>query len=257
MPAEIYRDGRHFDLLYGGQLDGAALAFWGEQARLGGGPVLELACGTGRLTVALARDGHAATGLDQAPSMLAEARRRAAEAGVAVAWVQADMVRFELGRRFGLIILTGNSLCHLLDLPAIEGCLASVRRHLAPGGRFVIDVFVPDPRLLARDPGERYAFGQYEDPDGRGLVVVTASNRYEPDTQINRIRTEHRYPGAAAPVVGRLDLRMYYPQELHALLTYNGLPIERKLADYDGTPFGPDATRQIIICRADGRSGHA
>jgi SAM-dependent methyltransferase len=253
MVSQIYRDGRHYDRLFTRPAhpeDEAFWDFWRAQARQTGGAVLELACGTGALAIPLAQAGLTVTGLDNAEPMLTEARRKSAAAGVAVEWVVANMAGFDLGRRFGLIILAANSLCHLLDRSALEGCLASVRRHLAPGGRLVIDVFVPDLRRLTRPLGSRHPFARYDDPDGGGEVIVTQTNTYEPDTQINRVRTYHRLPGQTDEVVGHLDLRMYYPQELDALLAYNGLAIERKLADYDGEPFGPAATRQLLLCKA-------
>jgi SAM-dependent methyltransferase len=212
--------------------------------------VLELACGTGAICLPLAQAGLAVTGLDSAPAMLQEARRKADATGVVADWVLADMTRFDLGTRFDLIILAANSLCHLLDRAAFEGCMTCVRRHLTPAGRFIIDVFVPDPRLLARPAGERYRFGRYEDPDGRGEIIIEASNAYAADTQINHITTYHRFPGEPAETIGQLDLRMYYPQELDALLTYNGLCIDHKLAGYGGESFGPAATKQLLLCSA-------
>ena len=248
MASEIYRDGRHYDRMFPDA--GPAISFLLDQARALGGPVLELACGTGRLALPLAQVGFAVTGLDMAETMLAEARRRSADIGVAVDWVQGDMRAFDLGTTFSLVILAANSLGHLLDRASLEGCLAAVRRHLAPNGRFVIDVFVPDLRLLTQAPDRRSPFAEYDDPDGAGRVVVTSTNRYEPDTQINRITTYHRLPGRDDEIVGALDLRMYFPQELDALLAYNGLPVEAKYADYDRRPFGSEATKQLITCRS-------
>lgn len=223
--------------------------FWLAQARQANGPILELACGTGRLAIALAQAGHTVVGLDAAEPMLAEARRKAIAAGVPVEWVLGDMTDFDLARRFALIILAGNSLCHLLDRRAVEACLAGVRRHLTANGRFIIDVFVPDPRQLIDYPTERQPFGQYEDPDGRGLVTVTHTAVYEADTQIKRIRTYHQVGEQDDEIEGQLDLRMYFPQELEALLLYNGIAIDRRLASYDETPFGPQATQHLIIGR--------
>ena len=249
MTSQIYLDGRHYDRLYPAKQDEAAWSFWVEAARRGGGAALELACGTGRLAIALAQTGCQVTGLDLARPMLDEARRKAAAAGVEVEWTQADMTDFYLDRRHGLIALVGNALCHLLDLTAFERCMSSVRSHLAVGGRFIISVFVPDCRLLLRDPDRRYPFGRYEDPDGHGTVVVTERSTYEPNTQIKRVRTFHQFPGAGEEVVSTLDLRMYYPQELDALLRYNGLAIEAKYGDETGKPFGPESSRQVIVCR--------
>jgi len=245
--ADIYLDGRHYDQLFtNGSED---LPFWISQANQYGDPILELACGTGRIAVALAQVGFNVTGIDNAEGMLREARRKSAEAGVEVEWVKADMRDFDLGKAFSLIILPFNTLCHLLDLGDFEACLASVRNHLAPNGRFVIDVFVPKMELLINKPDERYPFSEYDDPDGRGRIAVTESYVYESDTQIKRIKTYHSIPGEDAEIEGELNMRMYFPQELDALLKYNGFVLECKYGSYDQTAFDIESEKQLIVCR--------
>jgi SAM-dependent methyltransferase len=245
--AEIYLDGRHYDQLFAnGRED---LPFWISQANRYGDPILELACGTGRVTVALAQAGFDVTGIDNAEGMLREARRKSAEAGVEIEWIQADMRDFDLGRTFSLIILPANTLCHLLHLSDFEACLASVRKHLVPNGRFVINVFVPKIELLINKPGERTPFSEYDDPDGKGRIIVTESYVYEPDTQIRRIKTYHSIPGEDTEIEGELNMRMYFPQELDALIKYNGFVLECKYGGYDQTAFDAESEKQLVVCR--------
>ena len=242
----IYRDGRHYDRLFtGGNED---LAFWVGQAKKYGDPVLELACGTGRVTINLAKEGFNVTGIDNSEGMLNEARRKSSEENVEIEWVKADMRDFDLGKAFSLIILPANALCHLLDLSDFEACLASVRRHLTHDGRFVINVFVPKMELLINKPGERFPFSEYDDPDGQGRIVVTESYVYEPDTQIRRIKTFYSIPGKDKEVEGELNMRMYFPQELDALIKYNGFVIDDKFGDYDQAAFNSRAGKQLIVC---------
>jgi SAM-dependent methyltransferase len=119
------------------------------------GPVLELACGSGQLTVPLAKPGRPVVGLDLSPPMLAAARQRATAAGAAIEFIEADMRSFSLGRQFALIFVARNSLLHLSGAEDFVATFAAVRRHLAPGGVFAFDVFNPDVRRLARPAGER------------------------------------------------------------------------------------------------------
>ena len=137
----------------------ASLGFYLDAVRGNGGDALELACGTGRLTVpiarALATEGRRVTGLDLAPAMLDAARQKAADAGIDVELVVGDMRRFAFDRRFGTIFVAFNSLLHLTANDELRDCLACVREHLAPGGAFVFDIFNPSIRLLARSPDER------------------------------------------------------------------------------------------------------
>ncbi|MEW6750032.1 MAG: class I SAM-dependent methyltransferase [Candidatus Latescibacterota bacterium] len=250
----LYANGRRYDAIFGPGVevaDAPKVAFWVSQADRCGDPVLELACGTGALALPLARAGHRVTGLDNAPAMLQEARRKADAAGLCVEWVEADMRAFDLGRRFAFVFLAHNALCHVLtraDFRAFAGC---VRRHLAPQGRFLVDVFVPNVELLVPRPGQRSEFAEYDDPDGGGHVVVTHSYVYEPDTQVKRITLHYRLTDGRE-ATGRLDLRMFFPQELDALLEANGLAVERKWGASDGSPFIATSGRQLVLCRLAG-----
>jgi SAM-dependent methyltransferase len=243
----LYTDGRHYDRMFAGA-PGEGIHFWLVLVNRYGGPVLELGCGTGLKTIPLAHAGFQVTGIDLAADMLEHARRKAAEQGVSVEWVQGDVRAFDLGRKFSLVIFPNNVLCHLLDRPSFEACMGCVKKHLAPYGRFALDVFVPSQELLLDKPGERFPFAEYDDPDGRGRVLVTHSYVYEPHTQIKRTTTHHRV-GGEEEVAGRLDMRMYYPEELDALLHYNGFAIEHKYGGFDQRPFGAQSTQQVIVCR--------
>jgi SAM-dependent methyltransferase len=248
--AHIYQDGRHYDQLFAE--DSKDIPFWISQANQYGDPVLELACGTGRITLALASAGFKVTGIDIAEGMLSEARRKSSGTGLGVSWLNADMRNFDLGEAFSLIILPANTLCHLLNLNDFEACMASAKKHLAPNGRFVIDVFVPKIELLVNYPDKRFPFSEYEDPDGRGRITVTESYFYESDTQIKRIKTYHSIPGEDKEFEGELNMRMYFPQELDALIQYNGFALEHKYGNYGGSAFGADSEKQIVVCRLGG-----
>lgn len=244
---DIYLDGRHYNRLFANRHED--LAFWVSLANQYSDPILELACGTGRVTIALAQEGFSVTGIDNSEGMLKEARRKSAEAGVEVEWVKADMRDFDLDKVFSLIILPANAVCHLLDLSDFEGCLVNVRKHLALNGRFVIDVFVPKMELLINKPGERSPFSEYDDPDGRGRIVVTESYVYESDAQIKRIKTYHSIPGEDEEIEGELNMRMYFPQELDALIKYNRFMIDSKYGSYDRTGFDSESGKQVVVCK--------
>jgi SAM-dependent methyltransferase len=240
----IYLDGRHYDRMFRGHADTAFLL---EQVRTAGGPVLELACGTGKLLEPIARAGFAATGVDRSEPMLAEARRKANATGSATRYVNADIRHFSLGERFAVVFIAGNSICHLLDIDSFDACMACVREHLIEGGRFIIDVFVPSLRRLMIDPTVRQPLTEYDDPDGAGRVVVTHTVRYDPITQINWARTFHRFPGETSEREGSLVMKMYFPQELQALLRHNGFRIAEAYGDYDGSPLTSGSQKQFYV----------
>jgi SAM-dependent methyltransferase len=127
------------------------VAWYRRHARESGGPVLELACGTGRLLRALAEDGHDVTGLDLSKAMLALAREHAAGAPAEVRerirLVKGDMADFALETRFALVIVADNSFRELETREDLVRCLRCVRGHLRPGGRLLVTERRFDPSL--------------------------------------------------------------------------------------------------------------
>ncbi len=113
--------------------------FWLQEG-LASQPLLELGCGTGRLTIPLASEGFDITGLDISEHMLRRARAKAREADVEVTWLQGDMRAFDLDRQFAMIFCPFGTFNHLRH-DEVAQCLASVREHLLPGGYFVLDAF--------------------------------------------------------------------------------------------------------------------
>ena len=245
MTDPLYRDGALYDRLLTGSTDSRQV--WLDLAARYGGPILELASGTGRVSIPLAQRGFPVTGLEIAPPMLAEARRKAAAADVHVTWVQGDMRDFELDRQFSLVILPNNTLCHLYTLADFEGCLTSVHRHLRPDGRFIVEVFVPNLDILRQNPNERHLFARFDAPDGSDKVVVTQSARYDAATQMRHITLHYQLPNQDEERTGDLNMRMYFPQELDALFRYNGFTIEHKYGDFALRPFDASSATQIFV----------
>jgi ubiquinone/menaquinone biosynthesis C-methylase UbiE len=121
------------------------VAFYIACARRFGGPVLELAAGTGRIALPMAQAGMDVTGLDFSPGMVKLGKAKAAAAKCSLRFVRGDMRRFNLGRKFRFIYIPFRSFQSLHTIAEQRACLACVRRHLAPGGRLVVNIF--DPRL--------------------------------------------------------------------------------------------------------------
>ncbi len=241
----IYFDGRHYDSQHKRYIPD--IPFWIRQARKYGEPILELACGTGRIAITLAEKGFQVTGIDISESMLSKAIKKSSLKKINVEWVKADMRDFSLRKKFSLIILPFNSVCHLLSLEDIEGCFSSARKHLKTGGRFIIDVFNPHLNTLLREPTKRYPHTTYVNPDGKEIVKVTQTNIYDDAAQINRIKLYYRI-GHQKEKIEELNMRIFYPQEIDALVKYNGFIIERKIGNYDETIFKSGSPKQIIVC---------
>jgi SAM-dependent methyltransferase len=157
MPDDFYRKSSNaeaYDYDMGRSADATGdVPFYLELARQAGErgqAVLELGCGTGRVTIPIALAGVEVVGLDDAPAMLDVARRKAAAAGATVRWVTADMRSFDLWQRFGLVIIPFRSFLHMLTEDDQAACLERVFAHLLPGGRFALNFFT---QPLAGRPG--------------------------------------------------------------------------------------------------------
>ncbi len=239
-------NGRHYDLTNRDIVED--IPFYLNQVRKYGEPVLELACGTGRITIPLAEQGIQITGLDITDSMLAQAKKKAAGKGLNIEWIKSDCRDFDLNQKFNLIFIPFNTIAHLHDQRDIESCFSCVKRHLTDEGRFIIDIFNPRIDILIRDPLKRYPVTEYPDPDGRGKVVITENNVYDRDTQINRVKWYYHIGDRTEEAIEELNMRIFFPQELDLLLYYNGFTLEAKFGNYDETPFISSSPKQIVIC---------
>lgn len=239
-----YLDGRHYDLQIN-HLDD--LTFYLNQIEKYGEPVLELACGTGRLTIPIAERGVHITGLDISERMLSQSKIKANIKKVRIEWVEADCRNFKLKKKFNFIFLPFNSIAHLHNLKSIEACFYCVKKHLATKGRFIIDMFNPSLNILTRDSSKRYPVAEYPDPDGKGTVVITENNVYDTVNQINRIKWYYKIDNKEE-YSEELNMRIFYPQELDALLHYNGFIIESKFGNYNMGPFVSTSKKQLVVC---------
>jgi SAM-dependent methyltransferase len=227
----------------------AHVPFYVDLARQQAGAVLELACGTGQLTIPIALQGLPTVGLDQSSAMLNVAKRRASAANTSVAFVQGDMRDFALGRDFNVIFVARNSLLHLLSTADLLATLTAVRRHLTPHGVFAFDIFNPDAERLARPRGQRFPVMDVATA-AFGPVRVEETHDYDPVTQINRgtwyVSTPDKPDAWIVPMV----LRNIFPQELQLVISAAGLELINRFGELSGAPFGPGSRVQVCLCRA-------
>jgi SAM-dependent methyltransferase len=225
------------------------LAHYAALAERHPGAVLELACGSGQLTVSLARHDRTVVGIDLSRPMLAVAEQRATAAGVTVEFLEADMRTFSLARQFALVFIARNSLLHLGTTDDYIATFAAVRRHLAPGGVLAFDVFNPDVHMLAQPAGER-AFVMRAPSEQYGELVVEATSDYDAATQLNRATWYISAPGRPDAWVTPLHLRSIFPQELPLLLAAGGFRLLSRSGDLTGEAFASGSPRQVCICEA-------
>jgi len=228
---------------------GAHVPYYEALARQASGEILELACGTGQLTVPLAKVGLRIAGLDQSEPMLGVARQRAAAAKVSVEFVQGDMRKFDLGRKFGLIFIARNSMLHLHSTDDLLSAFAAIRQHLTPRGIFAFDIFNPNVRLLAQPSGQRHSVFEKES-ESFGKLSVEETFHYDPATQVGHSRWYISTPEKPDAWVVPIEVRNIYPQELPLLLAAGGFRLKSRMGDLSQTPFDSNSRFQICVCEA-------
>ena len=235
------------------------VAFYSALAQETGGPVLELACGTGRVAVPIARLGIAVTGLDIVPGMLARAESKSA--GLPVRWVQGDARTFTLAERFRLIFLTGNAFQAFVTNAEQEALLQRVRLHLHDEGLFAFETrnpLLPQTTVQAgagffvplETQTEETEWPPFVNVDGQvgARLHDTGLRPRRASRASDRLQALER-AGEARTQVTRTALRYTFPQELAALLHYNGFTIVRQYGDWNGEPLTATSPSILSVCR--------
>jgi ubiquinone/menaquinone biosynthesis C-methylase UbiE len=222
------------------------IEFYIARARASGGPVLELACGTGRVTWPVARAGMAIVGLDLELAMLEQAQRKgdqeAPEIRASARFVRGDMTDFNLGQTFGLVVIPFRAFLMLLTIEQQRAALGCARRHLRPGGTLIIDVFDP----LYDSLSEKQFIPRREIPSMRNPVTghtvsVTVVGRVNNHLQ-QRITEHWRFREVAddgrvlREEVELLELRWIFRYEMRHLLALSGFAVVEEFSDYLGAP---------------------
>jgi SAM-dependent methyltransferase len=242
---DLYDDAEFYDAEFATRV--LEISFYRRYALRAEGPVLEVACGTGRITLPLARDGVDVTGLDVSRPMIEHARRKSAAEGLNIEWLEQDCRKMRFGRKFNLVFSATNAMQHLLDLESVCAFLQAAHRALAPGGHLILDVFNPAPAKLARTADSRYLHKTITAADGKSIRVETAS-QYHPDTQILHFDLFY-LSGGQTLRTKQVNMRCFFPEELLALCRFHGLAVVNRFGDYDETEFSANSPKQILICR--------
>ncbi|MBI4819885.1 MAG: class I SAM-dependent methyltransferase [Deltaproteobacteria bacterium] len=253
-----YGDGAFYDAEY--VHIRSDIPFYESIAAAGEGPILELAAGTGRLTIPMAlASRHDVVGIDVAPAMIEEANKKRGLLDESVRarlrFEVADMRHARLGTSFDTIVLAFNTLMHLLDDGDVDACLSTAREHLSEKGLFHLDVLNPHGGLVtSRDRESRYDPQQMIDPRTGSRYVVTENNAYDPRTQINVLTFYYRRADRDGRPMGdelkrSVRLRVFYPRELELLIRRAGLEIAGDFDDFSKNPFSARGGRRILALR--------
>lgn len=242
----------YYDLLWGDKQED--VPFYLDMAKETGSPVCELACGTGRVVLPLARNGFEVAGLDMSQAMLdklqAKLDKEPREVQAKVALKCADMRDYRFSQKFSLVFCAFNSFLHLLTTEDQLACLASVREYLADDGRLVLNIFAPyHDRLSTRS--ETLTRVEPDPVTGRDMVITNVTKR-DPAKQVmdtwqyvDRIGddgTVKRYPA-------RFTLCWIHNREMHLLLRLAGLEVVAVYGGYDRRPYDYVSGTQLFVAK--------
>ncbi len=232
--------------------------FYVDEALKSGGPVLELGCGTGRVTLPMAQAGVDVVGLDSSPRMLEAARKKMSlldEGSGRVTLVNADMRDFETAAGgFSLVVVPFRGFLCLLSAADQMRTLANVRRHLAPGGRLVFNVFVPDLNMLTSEGDTAYHLRDVTDSATGRQWVLWHQSRYDNHNQIIDCRVIAEELDGQGSVVGRryLDFQIRYVHvwEMRHLLARCGYEVLDLFGDFERSPFDETSAEAVWVASA-------
>lgn len=253
LAADVYDLAHAHGALGGADFEGV----WLPLARECGSPILELGCGTGRLLIALAREGFQVAGIDRAAEMLRVAQRKLEreppEVQRRVTLLKADMRDFDLHRRFRLVFAPFNTFQLLLDRSDQQRALRCARKHVTAEGRFALSVFHPRHDLLS-SPGAKHHSKPVTRTDpatGRTLTMrhTTTYNLAEQLLDAVFHMTLQEPDGRVRQFRERMRMRYFFRFEMELMLESSGFAVERLLGDFKGRPFRSRSPQMIFVCK--------
>jgi len=201
-----------------------------------GGSALELGIGTGRIALPLHQRGVDVHGVDASPAMVA--KLRAKRGGDAIPVTMATFADFSLDERFALAYIAFNTFFAPVTQEEQIRCMETVARHLSPGGRFVIEAFVPDlARFVSNQTVRVVGLESSEVRIDASLLDVTDQ----------RITSQHIVLTERGTRLYPVTLRYVWPSEMDLMARIAGLRLEHRWADWERTPFARDSTKHISV----------
>lgn len=208
----------------------------------GGGPALELAIGSGRVALPLAARGVPVEGIEASPEMIELMRRKPGSDVISVE--VGDMADVAVRGHYPLVYLIFNTLFNLTAPGRQEECFQNVARALTPGGRFVVEAFVPDPADFDRDEQQVQVRSVTEE------AVTVRLHQYDREAQTFVRQTITFTDGAVR--LKPFGMRYLWPEQIDALATGAGLVLEDRFATWRRDPFGPESSDHVSVYRKPG-----
>jgi SAM-dependent methyltransferase len=251
-PDDIFFDGDIYESQFPYALPGPDVPFWIDLAKNFGPNVLELACGTGRVTIPVFESGVTVDGIDFSESMLNLARKHAEARSLKIKFLQGDLRSLPFKNQYDLMYLPTATLSHILTRTDVEAFLSGVRRGLHASGILALDMHNPmriflKSLPLSSEPSERTFAHKMT---GENIHVLT-TQEYFTDKQIFIVKNHYTFANGSTKD-GEIVLRLYFPAELQNLLYYNGFDVWRAYGNYTKEDFNSESERYVILAKQRG-----
>lgn len=246
--ATPFDDGALYDIFF--ERFDLGLDFYLGLAKAARGPILDLACGTGRIMLPCLKAGADVDGLDLSPGMLSRLRQKASALGFEPRLHQASMSSFQLPRRFALIIITFNAFVHNLTTDDQLATLKTCRDHLEPGGLLAFDTYFPGPACTAAPSGTREMEMEIPHPQTGLPVRLWDTRSFDRVEQLQFSCTEIEMLDASGKVIAthpsKTTVRWIYKAEMELLLRVAGFARWKILGGFDGRPLLHETDAMIV-----------
>ena len=244
-----FDDGEMYDVVCAG-LD-YGIDFYAGLAREAKGPVLDVACGTGRILLPLLQAGIDVDGLDLYEGMLSTLRRKAAALGLSPTLHRADMGDFRLPRRYALVMIPFNAFGHNMTQEAQVRCLERCREHLLPGGLLAFDGAFPSAEWVCAPQNVRVLEGEFADRRTGLPVRHYDTRRFDRVRQIQYSTNEAEFLDAEGTVTSvhrsQIEIRWVYKEEMALLLRVAGFPRWEICGGFDRRPLAEETDQMIVL----------
>lgn len=245
---EKYSDPEFYDLQFENYMrDFPLLLEWASRQ---GGPIIDLACGTGRVTIPLAEYGYEMIGVDLNDGMLARAKEKTNGNHLVIDWVLQDCTALSLHIHSPFIYMTGNSFQHFLTNDSQDKLLQTVYRHLNDGGIFIFGTRFPKlNEFLSQGP----LVESYVDQRNR-RVTEHICKSYNPLTQVLLSESTREIFTEQGVFVERdnISLRYVFPQEMERIIQSNGFTVSDAYGSWDKEPLCDSSNEMIYVCKKQG-----
>ena len=245
---ENYRMADFYDDYYGRNV--GDINFWVDQCK-NKNKILEVACGTGRITIPIIQSGKKVYALDYSSAMLDILKEKAQLNGYTKDNLEVfcqDMRNMKFDMKFDIILITSNSINHLEKTEDLEKMLTSAYDLLEEGGLLVFDALKPRFKYLMRNMDEYYDNDEFILSKTGEKIKVCENSKYDYASQINNVNYYY-CDSKGKKTVLNTKVRLYFPQELDYIIQKSKFEIVEKYDWYDLRPFKGKTNEQIFILR--------